>query len=123
LKVLLDENMPHDLRRHLADHDVTTAVYAGFGGLKNGLLLTAAEAAGFDVLVTGDLSLQYQQNLSGRMLAIVSLSAISWLIIKPYVAKIAAAVDATTPGSFTRVECGVFSRRRRPENLDPSLRQ
>ncbi|HEY1949141.1 MAG TPA: hypothetical protein VGG97_19190 [Bryobacteraceae bacterium] len=117
MKILLDENMPHKLRGHLANHETVTAVYAGFGGLKNGFLLTAAEDAGFDVLVTGDLSLHHQQNLSGRMLAIVSLSAISWRIIESHVDKIAAAVNAATPGSLTRVECGVFSRRRRPEDL------
>jgi len=60
LRVLLDENMPHQLRAHLPDYDVSTAVYAGFGGFKNGELLTAAEAAGFDVLLTGDLSIEYQ---------------------------------------------------------------
>ena len=71
VRVLLDENMPHKLRRHLAKHETVTAVYAGFGGRRNGALLSAAEAAGFDVVVTGDLSLQYQQNLSSRKLAIV----------------------------------------------------
>jgi len=57
LRVLLDENMPHQLRAHLPDHDVFTAVYVGFGGFKNGELLRAAEDAGYDVLLTGDLSI------------------------------------------------------------------
>ncbi|MGH9582666.1 MAG: hypothetical protein ACRD4O_07005 [Bryobacteraceae bacterium] len=49
--------------------------HMGFGGYKNGMLLQAAEAAGFDVLVTGDLSLEYEQNMAGRKIAVVSLSA------------------------------------------------
>jgi hypothetical protein len=47
LKILLDENMPHQLRGHLPNHDVYTAVYVGFGGFTNGELLQAAEVAGF----------------------------------------------------------------------------
>jgi hypothetical protein len=108
--VLLDENLPHTLRRHLGYHKTTTAAYAGFAGYKNGALLDAAEAAGFDVLITGDRTLHYEQNLSGRKIAIVSLSAVSWPIIEPYVGKIAAAVDSATSGSFTRIECGKFVR-------------
>lgn len=64
-----------------------------------------AEAAGFDVLVTGDQSMPHEQNLSGRKLAIVMLSAIERAIIKNHVAKIAAAVEAAPPRSFSRVEC------------------
>jgi predicted nuclease of predicted toxin-antitoxin system len=71
LKILPDENMPHQLRGHLPNHDVSTAVYVGFGGFTNGELLQAAEVAGFEVLLTGDLSLEYQQNLTGRKIAIV----------------------------------------------------
>ena len=61
MRVLLDENMPHQLRAHLPDDDVSTAVYVGFGGFKNGELLKAADEAGYEVLLTGDLSLEYQQ--------------------------------------------------------------
>jgi hypothetical protein len=53
-RVLLDENMPHILRKFLAHHETQTAAYAGFAGLRNGTLLSAAEDAGFEVLVTGD---------------------------------------------------------------------
>ena len=83
MKVLLDENIPHDLRPFLRHHDTFTAAYLGWAGLKNGALLEAAENDGFDVLVTGDLSLPYQQNMEGRRLAIVSLSAVNWPVIEP----------------------------------------
>ncbi len=110
MRVLLDENIPQDLRSHLAHHDTFTAAYLGWAGLKNGKLLEAAEANGFDVLVTGDLSMSYQQNLSRRQIAVVSLSAISWPIIEPHTAKIVTAADATKPGKFLRVDCGAFVR-------------
>lgn len=120
MKVLLDENLPHKLREHLTEHEVVTAVYVGFGGFKNGALLKAAEDAGFDVLVSGDLSLQYQQNLKERKIAIVSLSANNWQIVKNHVPAIAAAIGRAVPGSFTRVECGALRRPARTQTPEPS---
>ncbi|MBV9506203.1 MAG: hypothetical protein JO323_14480 [Acidobacteriia bacterium] len=108
----MDENIPHNLRPHLSHHDTYTVSYLGFAGLKNGHLLEAAEAGGFEVLVTGDLSFSYQQNLAERRIAIVSLSAIAWPIIEPHVPRIVSAVDEAKPGGFLRVDCGVFSRRK-----------
>ena len=61
-------------------------------------------------MVTGDLSLTYQQNMIGRTMAIVSLSAIGWPVIEVHVAKIVTAVNEARPGSFTRVEVGKFAR-------------
>jgi predicted nuclease of predicted toxin-antitoxin system len=112
LKVLLDENMPHTLRRHLDQHETITAAYMGWAGLKNGKLLDAAESEGFQVLVTGDKTLRYEQNLAGREIAMVSLSAVHWPLIEPHIAKILAAINRSSPGSFERVECGAFVRRR-----------
>jgi hypothetical protein len=109
-RVLLDENMPHALRKHLAHHEAQTAAYAGFAGLKNGQLLAAAENAGFDVLLTGDRTLHLEQNLARRRLSVVSLSAVSWPVIEPHVARIVAAVDTVKPGDFVQVDCGVFRR-------------
>jgi predicted nuclease of predicted toxin-antitoxin system len=111
MKVLLDENLPHKLRAHLVQHETATVAYLGWGGLKNGELLQAAEDAGFEVFVTGDLALARQQNLAARRIAIVSLSANNWPIIKNHVARIASAIDNARSGSFVRVECGVFSRK------------
>jgi len=85
----------------------------GFGGFKNGALLQAAEDAGFDVLVTGDRTLEYEQNLSGRTIAVVALSANSWKIIQNHTPKIAAAIDTAPTGQVTRVEVGEFVRRKR----------
>lgn len=70
----------------------------------NGELLRVAEEAGFDVLLTTDTSLPQQQNLQGRKLAVVILSKNRWLLIKPRLAEIAAAVNAARPGTYSVVE-------------------
>ena len=60
--ILLDENMPHRLRRMLnTTHDVRTTAYQGWAGLTNGLQLKAADEAGFDAIVTADQGIRYQQ--------------------------------------------------------------
>lgn len=71
---------------------------------KTANLLNEAEAAGFEVLVTTDKNLGYQQNLAGRKIAIVVLGQGRWSLIKPYVVQIVAAINAATPGSFAEVE-------------------
>jgi hypothetical protein len=123
-RVLLDENIAHMLRialqSYIPHHEIVTASYAGFAGLKNGALLSAAEDDGFDVLVTGDKTLTYEQNMVGRSVAMVCLSAIEWKILEPNVEKIAAAIDQAAPGSFRRVACGLFSRpKRKPKGPEP----
>jgi hypothetical protein len=111
VKVLLDENLDHRLRKHLGSHEVFTASYQGWDGFKNGRLLDAAEEDGFDVLLTGDQTLSYEQNLTRRRLAIVALSSVEWRIVKDYLPQIIAAVDKAAPGSFRTVDCGAFSRK------------
>jgi hypothetical protein len=86
----------------------------GWDDLKNGELLRTAEESGLEVFVTGDQSFLYQQNLTGRRLAIVALSTNNWPIIKNYFPQILAAIDSSVPGSFQAVECGRFSRKKRP---------
>ena len=71
--MLLDECLPLDLRHAFPGNDVHTAQWAGLKSLKNGELLGAAESAGYDVLLTVDQGLAYQQNLAGRRNAIVSI--------------------------------------------------
>jgi hypothetical protein len=72
--VLFDHGTPRTLARHLIDHHtVTEALARGWERVENGELLTLAEEAGFDVLVTTDQNLSYQQNLKGRKIALVLL--------------------------------------------------
>jgi hypothetical protein len=112
VKLLLDENLDHRLRKNLGPHEVFTAAYQGWEGLKNGDLLSAAESESFEVLITGDNTLSYEQNLAGRGLAVIALSSVEWRILKDHLAKILHALDGATPGSFQAVDCGSFSRRR-----------
>jgi len=67
-------------------------------------LLAEAEQAGFDVLVTADKNMRYQQNLTGRRIALVVLSTPQWPLVKLHLDKIADTVDAATPGSFAEVD-------------------
>jgi hypothetical protein len=78
--------------------------HTGWDTLQNGELLDAAEAAGFDVVLTTDRNIRYQQDLTGRKIAVVVLGKGRWRLIKRRLPAIAAAVAAATPGSFTEVE-------------------
>jgi hypothetical protein len=71
MRVLLDECVSEGLRKYLPGHECQTARYAGFTGLENGQLLTAAEAAKFDVLLTVDRGFEYQQNLGRRQVSVI----------------------------------------------------
>ena len=115
MKVLLDENLDHSLRNLLGQHEVVTVTFMGWAGLKNGELLRAAEDNGIEVLLTGDQTLNEEQNLTGRRLAVVALSAIQLPIIKKHLPKIIAAIESAAPGSFQAVDCGAFSRKKRAD--------
>ncbi len=69
--VLLDENLHRRLADELPAHDVTTVAAAGWAGIRNGELLRRAENADFEVFVTGDRNLEYQQSLAGRAFGVV----------------------------------------------------
>lgn len=103
--VLFDNGTPRTLARYLiGGHTVTEARARGWDRLENGALLAAAEAAGFDVLVTTDKNIRYQQNLAGRRIAIVALGSGRWSVIRLYVAGVVTSVGAATPGSFVEVD-------------------
>jgi hypothetical protein len=103
VRVLFDQGTPVPLRRHLNAYTVETAYERGWSALKNGELLRAAEEHGFDVLITTDTNLKYQQNLALRLIGIVVLSTTSWPRIRAASAAVNAAVDASTPGSYIKV--------------------
>jgi len=103
--VLFDNGTPRTLARYLIDHHAVTEARArGWAELENGELLNVAEAAGFEVLVTTDKNLSYQQNLAARKIAIVVLAQGRWRLLKRHVTQIVATVNAATPGSFAEVE-------------------
>jgi hypothetical protein len=100
-RVLLDECLPHDLRHAITGHDVQTARYAGVAELTNGLLISAIEGR-FDVLVTMDGNLPYQQNLAGRTLAIIVLRAPSNRMndLLPLLPELLLALGTIAPGAI-----------------------
>ena len=99
MRVLFDQGTPVPLRRVLSGHTISTAFEMGWAQLSNGELLNAAEAA-FDVLITTDQNLRYQQNLTGRRLAILVLPTTSWPIIQTHSGEVVAAVDELHAGEF-----------------------
>jgi hypothetical protein len=103
-RVLLDECLPHDLRHTIIGHDVETARFAVVAELTNGLLINAIEGK-FDVLVTMDSSLHYQQNLVGRKLAVIVLRAKSDRMVDllPLVPLINIAGGSVSPGQLDLV--------------------
>ncbi len=76
----------------------------GWQGLENGALMNAAESAGFDVLLTCDQNVRYQQNFTGRKLALVILTSNHWPTLRRVAARIAIAVDFVQAGQVVRVD-------------------
>ena len=85
MRILFDQGTPAPLRYQLQGHQVMLAYEQGWSTLQNGELLSATEAAGFEVFVTTDKNLRYQQNLTNRKIALIVLSTTSW----PRIQKIA----------------------------------
>ena len=103
MRILFDQGTPAPLRESLPHRDVSTVYERGWSTLKNGELLEAAERERFDVFVTTDARLRYQQNLAGRSIAIVCLLSTSWPRIQRVAASIAESVDECRPGVYIEV--------------------
>jgi hypothetical protein len=106
VRIPLDEQLPRQLAPYLVGHDVRTVQQESWAGLKNGVLLTQAEDAGFSVFLTGDQNLEFQQNISTRRLGVVVLRAVSnaledLLLLVPAALT---AIEAVQPGQVVRVE-------------------
>lgn len=104
MRVLLDQGTPVAIADFLLGHLVRTTRQQGWETLANGDLLRAAEKDGFDVLLTTDNGIAYQQNLEGRTIGIVVLSRNRWKSVQRMIRKIVAAVDTATPGSCVVIE-------------------
>ncbi len=102
--ILFDQATPVPIRPYLEGHTVRTAAQQGWDKLRNGDLLSAAEDAGFDILLTTDKNMRYQQNLAGRKIAVVVLGQQQWPRLRPLVQRVVEAVNAATPGCFTEVD-------------------
>lgn len=103
MRVLFDQGTPVPLRTFLPLHEIVTAYEKGWQNLENGELLAAAEKDGFDIWVTTDQNLRYQQNLTGRKIAIIVLLSTSWPRIRMNTAAISAAVDNCGAGQYLEI--------------------
>ena len=103
--ILFDHGTPRGLARALPGHTVTEAKARGWDRLNNGDLLKGEEEAGFELLLTTDQRIRYQQNLTGRKIAIVVLGgSTKWSRVRLHFERIAAAVNAAEPGWYTEVD-------------------
>jgi len=104
MRVLLDECVPRALRRELPGHEVKTVADAGWAGAKNGELLQLA-ARRFDVLLTVDRSLEYQQNFADLTLAVIVVHTRSndVAVLRPLMPAVLAAISKTKPGMVTHI--------------------
>jgi hypothetical protein len=107
MRILLDESTPQKLRVLIdGGHTVITTWFQGWSGLKNGALLSAAEEAGFELFITADQEISYQQNLTNRKVAVLVLSTNNWGLVRAHISEIMDAIHAPTPGSFVFVDIG-----------------
>ena len=103
MRIIIDENVPHPLLRHLSHHETTSVQHEGWSGIKNGSLLQRIDGH-FDVFILGDKNLRYQQNLTGRKIAIIELFTIRWPLLQPFIPAIVSAVDSAVPGSYIIIQ-------------------
>jgi hypothetical protein len=104
MRVLLDECVPRALRNDISGHEVKTVAEAGWAGVKNGELLRRAAGA-FDVLITVDRNLEYQQSFEGLSLAVVLVHAPNndIAVLRPLMPAVLAAIPQAKPGTVTHV--------------------
>lgn len=103
--ILFDHGTPRGIATALSGHTVITAYSRGWDRLSNGALLNAAEEAAFDLLLTTDRRIRYQQNLSGRRIAILVLTgATKWSRVRLYLDRVSLAVSESRHGSYTELE-------------------
>jgi len=105
MRILIDECIDERFRNFLPGHDCQTARYAGLAGLKNGEILTAAEAARFDIFLTVDQGLEYQQNLTARRIAIIVFHTKSNRLkdLLPHARACLAHMESIQPGQILRI--------------------
>ena len=104
MKILFDNGTPRGLARFLTGHSVEEARAHGWEEPENGELIEAAEEAGFELIVTTDKNIRYQQNLKSRKIGLVVLEHSQWPMVKLVAANIVTAVNGATAGSYVEVD-------------------
>ncbi len=103
MRILFDQGTPVPLRPYLTEHSVTTAYEEGWSNLSNGDLLKSAEDKGYQIFVTTDRNLRYQQNLSDRQIAIVVLLSTSWPKIRMQTDKVCGVINEIKLGDYAEI--------------------
>jgi hypothetical protein len=102
--ILFDHGTPAPLALFLTGHTVKKTKDLGWDTLNNGELLKVAEQAAFEIFLTTDKNIRYQQNLADRIIAIVVLGNSRWPVVRLYVNRVVAAIAGAKPGTYTEVE-------------------
>ncbi len=104
MRILLDENLPRKLAAHFSGHECRTVVQCGWSGTKNGELLALADPL-FDILLTLDKNLPYQQNLNTKRIAVLIVRAHSNRIqdLLPIIPECLAALASIQPSQLIRI--------------------
>jgi hypothetical protein len=105
--ILFDHGTPRPLKEFLQNYTVKEAKEQGWDTLKNGDLLKAAEDFGFDLLITTDKNLLYQQNMVGRKIAVLVLGNAQWPVLRLHTEIVTAAVDQAVPANFAVIDIPV----------------
>ena len=103
MRILFDVNMPEPLRRYLTEHTVDIADEKGWARIRNGDLLDNAERDGYEVLITADQSLRYQQNMARRQIAVIVLLSNRWPRVQLRVEDIRSSLEEVGPGEVREV--------------------
>jgi hypothetical protein len=115
MRILFDNGTPRGLARYLLNHTVDEARLHGWEELENGSLIAAVEKAGFDLMLTTDKNIRYQQNLQGRTIALIVLENSQWPMVKLVAEQIVLAVDDAQSGSYKEVKVPFKSPENPPE--------
>ena len=119
MKVLFDEGVPKAIRKHLSQHQVDTVVERGWNSITNGKLLALIESNEYQVFITADKNMSYQQVLIGRSFATIVLSTNHWPTISEGVQAVVGAVQHAVAGQVTAVDCGCFL----PSRMNPPINE
>lgn len=102
MRIILDENLPKALKRYLSAYDVTTVQEQGWAGVKNGELMARIEGL-YDIFITSDKNIKYQQNLTARTIAIVELPTNRLKVLETLINKILVEVESISPGVYVQI--------------------
>ncbi len=103
MRILFDHDIPRSLRRYLTGHTVDTANEKGWAELRNGTLLDNAERAGYEIMITADQSIRYQQNIARRQVAVVVLLSNRWPEVQIRIEEIRNALEGIQPGELKEI--------------------